>query len=620
MRRTIPTLLVPVLAAMLLMAAAPPSAMSDTSYQAADAGRLAGADRVETAAAIAARTFPETATVVYLAGADRFADAMAGGTLADGPVLLTASCDPLPDVVIQALERMDPARVMALGGTEAVCDDVLEQAAEGRRTGRIAGPTRFATAIAIAERGFDDGAETVYLASGGDAPDAMTGGIVTDGPVLLVPPDGGELDDVATQVGRLDPDQVVALGGTAAVTNAQLDAAAGGRDTGRLAGETRFDTAAVIAEHVFPTERGAAAVYLVSGEAYADAVAAGSVTDGPLLLTPGCGDIPDSTAGYLEGSGAHEVVAIGGTAVICDDVLDDAAALITPRLPRPGVFDPRAYDYDAETGPETPVEDMEFIGGDLVLTADDPPMSGFHAENRIMVDGAPDAQLSDCHLPRGVRVHETDLNGHVTVSHCSTGTDTTGLSLTVRHSNLTSENDGVTPTGGAHGQRSLIEYNLIERDGSRAGDAHHDGVQLWQGGNVTIRRNWITGWHTSAILIKSDLEMEPGDGPITDALIEENYLANPTGYYSVYIRDGGFGRPRMVTIRDNAFGPGTPISAGPNPSSQATFVQDESTRQEAIDGGNDQAAEWIVWYGNYDAETGEEVVPPGGWADAGTSP
>lgn len=91
--------------------------------------RYAGASRYETAVEISRHSFPDGAGVVYLARGDEAADALASGSLSDGPVLLVPSCDALPQVVIDELDRLDPARVVALGGPSAVCDAVLVEAA-----------------------------------------------------------------------------------------------------------------------------------------------------------------------------------------------------------------------------------------------------------------------------------------------------------------------------------------------------------------------------------------------------------------------------------------------------------------------------------------------------------
>lgn len=91
--------------------------------------RLAGDDRFATSVAISRAQFPGTAAAVYLARADAFADALSGGALTDGPILLVPACGALPPVVAGEIARLDPERVVALGGTAAVCDAVLAEAA-----------------------------------------------------------------------------------------------------------------------------------------------------------------------------------------------------------------------------------------------------------------------------------------------------------------------------------------------------------------------------------------------------------------------------------------------------------------------------------------------------------
>lgn len=89
-------------------------------------GRLAGGDRYATAVRISQYGFPNGASEVYLARADDFPDALAGGALTGGPVLLVPSCGQVPANVIEEARRLQPAKVIALGGTAAICDDVLD--------------------------------------------------------------------------------------------------------------------------------------------------------------------------------------------------------------------------------------------------------------------------------------------------------------------------------------------------------------------------------------------------------------------------------------------------------------------------------------------------------------
>ncbi len=91
--------------------------------------RLEGADRISTAVAISRRAFPDAAAVVYLARSDVPFDALAAGSLQDGPILLVPSCGPLPPVVAEEVRRLRPGMVASLGGRAAVCDAVLQEAA-----------------------------------------------------------------------------------------------------------------------------------------------------------------------------------------------------------------------------------------------------------------------------------------------------------------------------------------------------------------------------------------------------------------------------------------------------------------------------------------------------------
>ena len=322
-------LLALLLAVASLVLAAPPRATAQDDGP-ADTDRLAGGSRIDTAAAIARAAFPDGADEVFLARADVLADALAAGTLSSGPVLLVPACGAVPDVVTEAIADLDPRRVTALGGTAAVCDDLLAAAGEGRVVGRVAGGNRIETAIAIAAREHPAGARVVHLADAADSPDAVAGGGLTLGPILLVPGGGPLPEAVAREIARLDPAQVLALGGANAVADDVLAAAADGRRVGRLAGGDRFSTAAAIARHAYGPasveDQTATTAYLARADVFADAVAAGALTDGPVLLVPSCGALPEPVAAELRRLAVDRVVALGGPAALCDDLLAAAAA------------------------------------------------------------------------------------------------------------------------------------------------------------------------------------------------------------------------------------------------------------------------------------------------------
>ena len=295
-----------------------------TPARAAEASRLAGATRVDTAVAISQAAFPLSADTVYLARADVFADALAAGALTDGPILLVPSCGEVPTEVAAEIARLEPLEVVALGGESAVCSGLLEAAAAGREVDRLAGPSRIDTAAAIALRAAGGAADVVYLANAADSPDAVAAGSLTDGPVLLTSVDGPVPEVVHDAITQLDPSTVIALGGPVAVPDAVLADAAAGRATERLAGASRVETAIAIAGRAFPAT--AATAYLARADVFADAIAAGTLTDGPTLLVPSCGEVPPAVTAELARLQPARVVALGGEAAVCQALLDAAAA------------------------------------------------------------------------------------------------------------------------------------------------------------------------------------------------------------------------------------------------------------------------------------------------------
>ena len=293
--------------------------------------RLAGSDRVGTAVEISKHAFPQpfaSGGSVYLARKDVFADAVAAGSLTDGPVLLVPSCGTVPTVVTAEVARLAPARVVALGGTGAVCDQVLADVAGSRATGRLAGANRYTTALAIAGERLRQGpAPEVYLATGADSPDAVAGGQLTRGPILLT--DGTDAVNLTVRdvvSSQAKPNRVVALGGTSVVTDATLRSVANGIMSGRLAGQSRHVTAAAIAMREFRED--ADTVYLARGDVYADAVASGALADGPVLLVSQC-SLPAAARERIAAARPQRVIALGGIGAVCDAVLTQAAQSTT---------------------------------------------------------------------------------------------------------------------------------------------------------------------------------------------------------------------------------------------------------------------------------------------------
>src|SRR5687768_13819040 len=131
--------------------------------------RIAGADRYETAVRISSAAFEEGAATVVIASGESFPDGLAAGPLAalhDAPVLLTTK-DALPAMTGDELDRLDPERVLVVGGSAAVADWVLGEieGISAVQPSRVAGPTRYDTATAVASL-FPSPAPVVFVANG----------------------------------------------------------------------------------------------------------------------------------------------------------------------------------------------------------------------------------------------------------------------------------------------------------------------------------------------------------------------------------------------------------------------------------------------------------------------
>ena len=299
-------------------------------------GRVSGADRYATAAAVSASAYGPGVPVAYVATGASFPDALAAGPAAGvggGPVLLTWR-DQLPGPTRTELERLQPARVVVLGGTGAISDSVvatLRGLATSGTVTRLAGPDRYATAAAVSAATFAPGAPVAYVATGTAFADALAGGAAAGrqaGPILLTLPSSLPAA-TAAELQRLRPGRIVVLGGTGAVSAAvaaQLDAYTSG-SVSRLAGADRYATAVAVSQAT--TAAGPRVVYLATGTSYPDGLAGTppAVRDqGPLLLTRTDG-LPSEVAAELRRLAPARIVVLGGTSAVSSAVLSQLRQL-----------------------------------------------------------------------------------------------------------------------------------------------------------------------------------------------------------------------------------------------------------------------------------------------------
>jgi putative cell wall-binding protein len=306
--------------------------------------RVAGATRYGTAAAVSTEAYPDGNGCVLIASGENFPDALAASGLAgaDGCPILLVMQDSIPEETSAAIDELGADTATIVGGTAAVSQAVEDSLADdlGLDVNRVAGATRYETAAAVADAIGDN--STVIVASGEVAPDALAAGpIAADqkAPILLV-----QTNNVpaATEDALGGSTNVIIVGGTARISNATQsdieDASDDADGATRLAGQNRQETSVEIANYEVdtlgwaPTSALLAAPSAPNDDFSPDALVAGplgGLRQAPVLIVTDAdnlgpaGDFLDDHSDTIT-----EVLLIGGTAVLSDDLLNDAETAV----------------------------------------------------------------------------------------------------------------------------------------------------------------------------------------------------------------------------------------------------------------------------------------------------
>ncbi|WP_281964725.1 cell wall-binding repeat-containing protein [Serinicoccus marinus] len=209
---------------------------------------------------------------------------------------------------------------------------------------RIAGDNRYETAAEIAAA-YPEGVDTVYIATGNQFADALSGAAAASQGLVpatgldqpAVAPDGSPAPVLLTKVGELpgatiealeaiDPDNIVVLGGENAVSTTVSDALEAYGTVTRVAGDDRYETAALVAQQYGDADH----VYVATGqdEAFPDALSGSALAGSegvPVLLTK-TDRVPNSVREALAAMGDPEVHVIGGPKAVTGDVFEELGA------------------------------------------------------------------------------------------------------------------------------------------------------------------------------------------------------------------------------------------------------------------------------------------------------
>lgn len=292
--------------------------------------RVFGDSRYATAAQVALRQFDEAnrpVQAVVITTGEKFPDALVAGPLAAAgspkPMLLVQQAS-VPAETRDAIEALDPQGLIIVGGESAVSSAVEAEleAQTGTTATRIQGLDRFSTAVAVSEVAFPGAAQTVFLAFGGNFPDAVVAGSLganEQAPVLLVDQNSAP-QVVLDRLEELSPNAIHVLGGATVISDNVLGQvqAATGVTPARISGIDRHSTSVAGSAFAFPA--GADTVYIATGNNFPDALAAGpaAAAEGAPVLLVQTSCMPEVVRREIERLGASTMVVIGGGSVVSD--------------------------------------------------------------------------------------------------------------------------------------------------------------------------------------------------------------------------------------------------------------------------------------------------------------
>ena len=208
-----------------------PAAVSDSVLSrlasfAPEVQRLGGADRYEVSRALVRATFAgTTSSVAYVATGANYPDALsasaAAGSLRAPVVLVPGSSSSIDSQTAALLQEIGVTEVRIVGGPAAVSSGIESSVAALpfiTKVTRFSGSDRYVVSVAVNKKAFTS-SDRVYLASGLDFPDALSGAVVAgirSAPLYVVPSNCMPADVIGA-IHDLGATSVTLLGGPGAL-------------------------------------------------------------------------------------------------------------------------------------------------------------------------------------------------------------------------------------------------------------------------------------------------------------------------------------------------------------------------------------------------------------------
>lgn len=284
--------------------------------------RLAGADRYETAQAIAKEGWTQSNYAVLAYGGD-FPDALSAVVLAkkyNAPILLT-DMDTMPDATKQTLTDLQVKNVFIIGG-ESVISKSVENTLQlmGIVSTRFAGRDRYETSVKIAEQ--INSPAYLIVATGEDYSDALSIAPIAGGeqiPLILVPKDYVP-DSVKNYISTLKVNKTYVIGDSSIIDDSVANQFL---NQERIVGADKYARNIAI-NRKFDSSYSLGGMCLATGEGFADALTgaayAAKISE-PIILVNNA--LSFNTENYYQErlAKADNVYILGGTGVISDALI-----------------------------------------------------------------------------------------------------------------------------------------------------------------------------------------------------------------------------------------------------------------------------------------------------------
>ncbi|MCC0706191.1 MULTISPECIES: cell wall-binding repeat-containing protein [unclassified Clostridioides] len=301
--------------------------------------KLKGADRFETAVKISQSGWTKSDTVVIVNGEDRsMVDGLTATPLAsvkNSPILLSSN-DKLPQKTIEELKRLNPSKVIVVGGNNSMPNSVVE-AIKGINSKisvqRIGGETRYQTSINIAkEIDKTNNVSKLYIGAGNGEADSLSIASLAGKektPIVLTQKDG--VDNEAEQFIKSNKvSNVYFIGGVEKISNKAIEQV--GKITNkdvsknRVAGQNRQETNAKVIDKFYSHSK-LDGVVVANQDKLIDALAVGPLAaknNSPVVLATNTLD--KSQESSLKNKNSSKLFEVGGG--IASSVVDKIKSLI----------------------------------------------------------------------------------------------------------------------------------------------------------------------------------------------------------------------------------------------------------------------------------------------------